>query len=126
MNRRAFIARLAAGGGGLAVGRSIGVHSQTSRLGPLGIQLWSVRHELQHDLPRTLERLASIGYRRVELVSWFGHFGLSAAGRRKIDDPKAYTRPWTVHLNQHLVLDTDLLEYYCLENEKDVAHFPAK
>jgi hypothetical protein len=41
-----------------------------------------------------------------------------------IDDPKAYTRPWTIQLNQHIALDADLLEYACLENEKDVAHFP--
>jgi hypothetical protein len=41
-----------------------------------------------------------------------------------VDDPKAYTRPWTIRLDQHLSLDTDLLEYACLENEKDVAHFP--
>ena len=39
-----------------------------------------------------------------------------------VDDPKAYTRPWTIQLNQHIALDTDLLEYACLENEKDVAH----
>jgi hypothetical protein len=37
-----------------------------------------------------------------------------------IDDPKAYTKPWTVAVNQHLALDTELLEYACLENEKDV------
>jgi hypothetical protein len=42
-----------------------------------------------------------------------------------VDDPKAYTRPWTIRLQQHIALDTDLLEYACLENEKDVAHFPA-
>jgi len=40
-----------------------------------------------------------------------------------VDDPKAYTRPWTIHLNQHIALDSDLLEYACLENEKDVSHF---
>ncbi len=39
-----------------------------------------------------------------------------------VDDPKAYTRPWTLKLNQHIALDTDLLEYACLENEKDVPH----
>jgi hypothetical protein len=43
-----------------------------------------------------------------------------------IDDPKAYTRPWTIRLNQHIALDTDLLEYACLENEKDVAHLKGK
>ena len=39
-----------------------------------------------------------------------------------VDDPKAYTRPWTVRLTHFLVLDTDLIDYICLENEKDVQH----
>jgi len=39
-----------------------------------------------------------------------------------IDDPKAYTKPWTVKLHQMLVPDTDLLEYYCQDNEKDTPH----
>lgn len=43
-----------------------------------------------------------------------------------LSDPKAYTRPWTVSVNQHLALDTDLLEYACLENEKDVPHLVGK
>ena len=43
-----------------------------------------------------------------------------------IDDPKAYTAPWTVTLNQPLVLDSELLDYYCLENEKDYAHMVGK
>ncbi|HJT89652.1 MAG TPA: hypothetical protein VJ732_17405 [Bryobacteraceae bacterium] len=43
-----------------------------------------------------------------------------------IDDPKAYTRPWTVKLHQMLVPDTDLLEYYCQENEKDNRHIRGK
>ena len=43
-----------------------------------------------------------------------------------VDDPKAYTKPWTVNVNQHFALDTDLLEYACLENEKDVARLVGK
>jgi hypothetical protein len=43
-----------------------------------------------------------------------------------VDDPKAYTRPWTVSLNQHIALDMDLLEYACLENEKDVPRLVGK
>jgi hypothetical protein len=35
-----------------------------------------------------------------------------------IDDPKAYTRPWTVELNQKITLDTELIDEMCLENEK--------
>ena len=35
-----------------------------------------------------------------------------------IDDPKAYTRPWTVKMIQGLELDTELIDEVCLENEK--------
>jgi hypothetical protein len=37
-----------------------------------------------------------------------------------IDDVKAYTRPWTVTLHLHLLPDTELLEFVCNENERDV------
>lgn len=43
-----------------------------------------------------------------------------------VDDPKAYTAPWTIKLNQPLVADTELLDYICLENEKDTSHYVAK
>ena len=35
-----------------------------------------------------------------------------------IDDPKAYTRPWTVRVNQRLLPDTDLIVFICLENQQ--------
>jgi hypothetical protein len=35
-----------------------------------------------------------------------------------IDDPRAYTRPWTVRVNQRLLADTELIEFVCLENQK--------
>ena len=35
-----------------------------------------------------------------------------------VDDPKAYTRPWTVSMNQEIRLDTDLVDEFCIENEK--------
>jgi hypothetical protein len=40
-----------------------------------------------------------------------------------VDDPKAYTKPWTVRLNQFITVDTDLMDYYCAENEKDAGHY---
>lgn len=82
MKRRTFLTRLGAcTAGGLLARTDTVLSAQTqTRLGPLGIQLWAVRHELQQDFRRTLVRLAAIGYRNVELVSWFGHFGQSAAG----------------------------------------------
>jgi len=39
-----------------------------------------------------------------------------------INDLKAYTAPWTVKLTEPLVLDSELLDYYCLENERDATH----
>jgi hypothetical protein len=38
------------------------------------------------------------------------------------EDPAFYTAPWTVTIRQPLVLDSELIDYYCLENEKDWAH----
>jgi hypothetical protein len=35
-----------------------------------------------------------------------------------VDDPKAYTKPWTVTLRQRLAVDTELVDEICLENEK--------
>jgi hypothetical protein len=35
-----------------------------------------------------------------------------------LDDPKVYTRPWTVKLIETLEVDTELIDEICLENEK--------
>jgi len=43
-----------------------------------------------------------------------------------VDDPKAYTKPWTVKLNQIIKLDTDLLDFVCVEGEKDSSHLTLK
>ena len=48
----------------------------------------------------------------------FGHLEL----RVTVDDPKAYTKPWTVTENPTLLVDTEMLEFICLENEKDIRH----
>lgn len=62
-----------------------------------------MRHALQADLPRTLTSLATIGYSTVELVSWFGHFGRSAADlRRALVD--AGLRPTSTHVSSAAVL----------------------
>jgi hypothetical protein len=39
-----------------------------------------------------------------------------------VDDPKAYTAPWTIRLNHSILPDTELLEYICLENLKTTEH----
>jgi hypothetical protein len=35
-----------------------------------------------------------------------------------VDDPKVYTRPWTVSMPQGIKLDTELIDEFCLENEQ--------
>ena len=34
-----------------------------------------------------------------------------------VNDPKAYKVPWTISLNQFIALDTELLDYVCLEKK---------
>ena len=51
-----------------------------------------------------------------------GHLDLEIT----IDDPKAYTKPWTVKQVANLQPDTELLEYICEENNRDVGHFVGK
>src|SRR5258705_9880525 len=36
-----------------------------------------------------------------------------------VDDSKVYTRPWTVSMRQAIQLDTELVDEFCLEGEKD-------
>ena len=43
-----------------------------------------------------------------------------------VDDPKVYTKPWTVTVRQKLMPDTELIEFICGENERDVPHFLGK
>jgi hypothetical protein len=43
-----------------------------------------------------------------------------------VDDPKAYTKPWTIRLNQSMAVDTDMLEFVCQENERDARHLVGK
>jgi len=38
-----------------------------------------------------------------------------------VDDPKAYTQPWTVKISQRIMLDTDLIEFIC--EERDATHY---
>jgi hypothetical protein len=40
-----------------------------------------------------------------------------------IDDPGAYTSPFTYTVKATLVPEDDLLEYFCSENEKDAEHY---
>ena len=57
-------------------------------------------------------------FRRVS----FGHLEMDIT----VEDPKAYTHPWTVKMKQRLLLDTELIEFICNENEKSDVHLVGK
>ena len=48
----------------------------------------------------------------------FGHMDIDLT----VNDPKYYTRPFTVQTPLRLIPDSDLSEYVCAENEKDRTH----
>ena len=52
----------------------------------------------------------------------FGHLEIQVT----IDDAKAYAKPWTVTIPYVLLPDTELIEYICDENNKDVQHLVGK
>ena len=65
------------------------------------------------DAAKLTERFRRVNYGKMEV-------------EMTVDDPKAYTAPWTITLNQFIQLDTELLDYICLENERDISHLVGK
>jgi hypothetical protein len=61
------------------------------------------------DAAKTVERIRRPDYGHVEI-------------ELTVDDSKAYTKPWTIKLTQQIIVDTDLIDEICLENEKSSAH----
>jgi hypothetical protein len=49
----------------------------------------------------------------------YGHLEI----QETIDDSKIYTKPVSVKVNFRLLPDTELIESFCTEDEKDLAHF---
>jgi hypothetical protein len=40
----------------------------------------------------------------------------------EVNDPKAYTKPWSLKMIDKIVLDTELIDEVCLENENSAKH----
>jgi hypothetical protein len=40
-----------------------------------------------------------------------------------IDDPTAYTEPFTVRVEHRIMVDTNLIEFVCIENEQSSRYF---
>ena len=64
------------------------------------------------DALKITERMRRLDFGRLEIEFTF-------------DDPKAYTKPWTVKVGFELMPDTELLESVC-ENERDAKHMGGK
>jgi hypothetical protein len=77
----------------------------------------------------------SIGFRDDLWIDWNGSMITSAAKVQErirrvdyghlevgvtVDDPKAYTKPWTQTLHLRLALNTELVDEICVENEKSL------
>ena len=75
----------------------------------------------------------SLGFRDDLWIDWDGSVITEAARRRErirrpdfghleidvtVDDPKAYTKPWTVTLRQQFAADTELIDEICAEGER--------
>ncbi len=62
-----------------------------------------------------------------DAAKWTERFRRPTFGRLEIDvtidDPKAYTKPFTVRVNQQIMLDNELIEFICNENEQSTKHF---
>jgi len=52
----------------------------------------------------------------------FGHLDVEVT----MDDPKTYTKPVTIRVAHRLLPDTEIIETFCSEGERDLAHFPGK
>lgn len=72
LSRRTFIQRSSLA---LAAMSCIPAHASPSKKGPLGrpigVQLYTVRHETKKDLAGTLKALSDIGYREVEMAGYY-------------------------------------------------------
>ncbi|MFB3905650.1 MAG: sugar phosphate isomerase/epimerase family protein [Acidobacteriota bacterium] len=68
MNRRIFMKTVGAGGFATLSGPAL----LATRVKHIGLQLYTVRSEMQKDFEGSLARVAQIGYREVEFAGYFG------------------------------------------------------
>jgi sugar phosphate isomerase/epimerase len=76
IDRRTFVKALGAGTAGLALGcnsNTVNTGSAARKLDRIGIQLYTVRNDMEKDFEGTLSKIAGIGYKEVEFAGYFGH-----------------------------------------------------
>lgn len=70
--RRAFVQTSAAALAAATLPRWSGIGPAGERIERIGVQLYTVRAEMERDLEGTLARVAEIGYKEVEFAGYFG------------------------------------------------------
>ena len=65
------------------------------------------------DAAKITERFRRVNYGKMEIEI-------------TVDDAKAYTKPWTVKVNQFISLNNEMMDFFCMENEKDIPHAVGK
>ena len=60
------------------------------------------------DVGKVTERFRRINYGELEIEV-------------TVDDPKSYTKPWTVMVRQRIMPDTELIEFIC--EDRDATHY---
>jgi sugar phosphate isomerase/epimerase len=95
MNRRLFVNRLALAAAGLSLSNQHARAAAGRRLSRIGMQLYTVRRELEKDFEGTLTKVAALGYKEVEFAGYFGHKPAevrSILKRLKLDAPAAHVQ----------------------------------
>ena len=88
MNRRTFLTQI---GAGLTVApAAVHAFTQTRRIEPLGVQLYTVRTLLEKDFEGTLAKVAAVGFKEVEFA---GYFDKAPKDVRAILDRHGLTAP---------------------------------
>jgi len=72
MNRRSFVRSLMLGAGGAACVPGPRAAYAGKKLSKIGVQLYTVRRELEADFEGTLAKVAALGYREVEFAGYYG------------------------------------------------------
>jgi sugar phosphate isomerase/epimerase len=90
VKRRDFLAATAGAVAGFKAGSAFAQTADTGKLGPIGLQLYTVRGMMKRSVSRTLAAVARAGYREVEFA---GYFNTPHREMRRILDDNGLTSP---------------------------------
>jgi sugar phosphate isomerase/epimerase len=116
-SRREFVQGTALGLGAVALGGRdlFAIPARREKIGRVGVQLYTVRSEMQKDVAATVARIAQIGFKEVEFA---GYFQLPPDRVRALLDQNGLTSP-SVHVAIE-ILERDFATFAA--NAKTIGH----